>query len=194
MADGKVHKRVFFCCFVIILFFEIASGQALKLLIFPDHLSKTSMAGLKNNDSLIYYQCHVTEASTQLITKGGETISGGMKKITITDKFVVCRKNDVYTLKYFSTVISNFPNRKFSYLKVKEKEYWNFKLEKTVELHEQEVMLFAAIEKKGHPTNEFELVVDNSNHNALIIYNKKTMKHLAIEGNYLLKKNLQVLN
>ncbi len=163
-----------------------------QLVQFPDHLSKTSMAQLKSNDSLMFYQCHVVEAKTEITTTTGEKITGESKKISITDKFVVYNNNGIYTLKYYTSTLSNFPNRKFTYLKVREKEYWNFKLEKTMPINEHDIQIFAAIEKKAHTANEFELTIDKYNTNGLIIRNKKTMKHMVVEGDHLIKKNLDV--
>lgn len=162
-------------------------------IVFPEHFIPTSIANLANNDSLFFYQCHVVEASTELTTSSGEKIKGDLKKISVTEKFVVACRNGQYKLKYYSSTFSNFPNRKFTYLKVKEKDYWNFKLEKEIFLNEHDVLMFAAIEKKSHDTNEFDFVIDKYTTNALIIRNKKTMKHLIVEGNYLLKKNLEAL-
>lgn len=160
---------------------------------FPDHFLKTKIVALSTNDSLTYYQCHVEELTEQLITSTGEKITGKTKKSTITDKFVVTNKNGIYHLKYYTSTFNSFPNRKFTYLKIKEKEYWNFTLTKESDLNEHDVLMFAAIENKSHDTNEFDFVVDKYNTNALIITNKKMMRHLLVEGNYLLKKNLEAL-
>jgi hypothetical protein len=160
---------------------------------FPEHFSKTSIAALKNNDSLLFYQCHVEEATTQITTTSGAVISGDKKRISITDKFVVVNNNGKYKLKYYSSTLSNLPNRKFTYLKIKEKDYWNFKLEKESVLNEHDVLMFAAIENKAHETTEYDFVIDKYNTNGLIIRNKKVMRHLVLEGNYVLKKNLEVL-
>lgn len=160
----------------------------------PEHLRGTCIAGLKNGDSLTYFQCHVTEASQQLVTTNGETIQGKIQKYTITEKFVIIRKNDKYKLRYFSSSLNEYPNKKFAYLKLKEKSYWNFKLEKESVLNEHDVLMFAAIENKSHDTNEYDFKINKYNTNELIINGRKVMKQLVVEGNYLLKKNLEVLN
>jgi len=186
-------RYVAWICFFTAFITKLSVGQENNPIVFPEHFSKTIIAGLKNNDSLFFYQCHAEEASTELTTSTGEKIKGNIKRISITDKFIIINQNGKYKLRYYSSTFSDFPNRKFTYLKVKEKDYWNFKIEKEALLNEHDVLMFAAIEKKAHDTNEFDLVVDKYNSNALIIRNKKTMKHLIIEGNYLLKKNLEVL-
>lgn len=186
--------QIFICCLLLILFLHNAVlSQSSASISFPEHFAKTAIANLKNNDSLLYYQCHVIEGSTEITTINGEKIKGDVKKISVTEKFLVVHVHGIYKMKYYTSTISNLPNRKFSYLKVKEKDYWNFKLEKESDISEHDVLMFAAIENKSHDTNEFDFVIDKYNTNALIIRNKKIMKHFAIEGNYLLKKNLEAL-
>lgn len=171
--------------------FSAQESVAIKL---PEAYAKTAMAELKSGDSLLFYQCHVEEAITEITKANGEKIKGESKKISITEKFVVYNMNGTYQLKYYTSTLSNLPNRKFTYLKVKEKEYWNFKLEKNATLNEHDVLVFCAIEYKSHATTEYDFVVDKYNTNALIIRNKKVMKHLVVDGNHLLSKNLNVLN
>lgn len=177
---------------LLILLFKafLCSPQSIQ---FPEKFTKTAIACLKENDSLLYYQCHVDEAKTEILTKSGEVIKGESKKISITEKFVVYRKEGNFSIKYFTSTLTLLPNRKFSYLKIREKDYWNFKIEKSALLNEHDVLTFAAIEISAHPTNEYDFVIDKYNTNGLIIRNKKTMKHLVVEGNHLLKSNLEVL-
>ena len=168
-------------------------AQENKIISFPQHLIKTSAAELKENDSLIYFQCHVTEATQQLVTTTGEKITGKVQKYSITSKFVLFNDKGIYKLKYFSSSIIDFPNAKFPYLKLMEKKYWNFKLEKDTVLPEHDVLVFAAIENKSHDTNEYDFKINKQNTNEIIINGKKVMKQLIVEGNYIIKKNLEVL-
>lgn len=161
---------------------------------FPEHLLKTTVVSLKAGDSLTYYQCHVDNAAQQLVKENGEVISGEKKQISITEKFILINENGKYRLKYFTSTYSNMPNRKFAYLKLVEKKYWDFKLVKDTYLNEHDVLMFAAIENKSHEAIEYDFPINKYNTNALIITNKKVMKHVIVEGNYLLKKNLEVLN
>lgn len=180
---------------VYIFFFSAAIiAQENTAVKFPGHLLKTSVVNVKAGDSLTYYQCHVGEGQTQLIKENGEVITGGKKAISITEKFVLINENGKYRLKYFTSTLTVLPNRKFSYLKTKEKSYWDFKLDKDIYLNEHDVLMFAAIENKSHETTEYDFPVNKYNTNALIIKNKKLMRHLVVEGNYLLKKNLEGLN
>jgi hypothetical protein len=161
---------------------------------FPDHLLKTSVVNLKNGDSLTYYQCHVDQAAQQIVKENGEVITGAKKSISVTEKFILINENGQYHLKYFTSTYSNLPNRKFSYLKLVEKKYWDFRKVKDVYLTERDVLMFAAIENKSHEAIEYDFPVTKYNTNALIITNKKVMKHVVVEGDYLLKKNLEGLN
>lgn len=177
-----------------VLLLNYAKAQETVNLKFPEAYAKTALAELKSGDSLLFYQCHVEEAITEITKSNGEKIKGESKKISITEKFVVYNMNGTYQMKYYTSTLSNLPNRKFTYLKVKEKEYWNFKLEKSSILNEHDVLVFSAIEYKSHATTEYDFVVDKYNTNALIIRNKKIMKHLVVDGNHLLSKNLNALN
>ncbi len=107
---------------------------------------------------------------------------------------MLINENGKYHLKYFTTTYSNMPNRKFAYLKLVEKKYWDFKKEKDIYLSEHDVLMFAAIENKSHEAIEYDFPINKYNTNALIITNKKVMKHVIVEGDYLLKKNLEGLN
>lgn len=186
----KFHIHLITFIFTVHVFF----AQENSVIKFPEAYAKTAMAELKSGDSLLFYQCHVEEAITEITKANGEKIKGESKKISITEKLVVYNVNGTYQMKYFTSTLSNLPNRKFTYLKVKEKEYWNFKLEKNTMLNEHDVLVFCAIEYKSHATTEYDFVVDKYNTNALIIRNKKIMKHLVVDGNHLLSKNLNALN
>jgi hypothetical protein len=160
---------------------------------FPEHLKKTNIALLKENDSLVYYQCHVEEAVQELTTASGEKIKGKSQKYTITDKFVIKLKREQYRVKYYSSSLVEYPNKKFAYLKLVEKDYWHFKLEKDSVLSERDVLIVAALENKSHETTEYDFKVNHQNPNEIIIMGTKVMSQLIVEGKYLLKKNLEVL-
>lgn len=162
-------------------------------IVFPEHLKKTNIASLKSNDSIIYYQCHVEEATQQLVTASGEKISGKAQKYTITEKYSIVNKNNQYHLKYYSSSLVDYPNKKWAYLKLVEKPYWNFKLEKDSVLNEHDVMIIAALENKTHETTEYDFKINHQNTNQIIIMGGKVMSQLVVEGGYLLKKNLEVL-
>ncbi len=184
-------KTLFCIFFAFQAAFFFAQEIAVK---FPDHLLKTEIVNLRKGDSLTYYQCHVDNAAQQLVKANGEVITGKSKQISITEKFILINEGDKYRLKYFTSTYSNMPNRKFAYLKLVEKQYWDFKLMKDTYLNEHDVLMFAAIESKSHEAIEYDFPVNKYNTNALIITNKKVMRHVIVEGNYLLKKNLEGLN
>jgi hypothetical protein len=179
---------------LLILFICVSGFSQDQILNIPPHLKNTSLAGLQSGDSLTYFQCHVAEASQQLVTTSGETIQGKVQKYTITEKFVVIRDKNQYRLRYFTSSLNDFPNKKFAYLKLVEKSYWNFKLEKEGILNEHDILMFAAIEDKSHDTTEYDFKITKYSTNEIIINGKKVMKQLVVEGNYLLKKNLEILN
>ncbi len=153
-------------------------------------LRGTCVAKLKAGDSLTFYQCHVLEATQELTTADGMKIKGKSKKYTVTEKYVVINKTGSYKMKYFTSNFTDCPNGKFGYLKVREKDYWNFKLTKDTLINEHDVMTFGAIEVKAHDTTEYDFRVTSANPNALIITGNKIMRHLVINGDHLLRKNL----
>lgn len=161
--------------------------------VFPSHFIKTSIAELKTNDSLIYFQCYVAEATQELTTASGEKITGKPQLYTITEKYVVHNMNGQFHLKYFTSSLTEYPNKKFAYLKLVEKKYWNFKFVKDTVLSEHDAFVFAAIENKSHDTNEYDFKVNKQTPNEIIINGKKVMKQLVVEGNYIIRKNLDVL-
>jgi hypothetical protein len=179
--------------FFFLLFSNVFVSGFTQSIHFPDHLRHTSIAAIKGYDSLIYYQCHVEEATQMLVTKSGEQISGKPQKYTITEKFVVTYNNGQYRLKYFTSSLSDYPNKKFAYLKLVEKPYWNFKQVKDTVLSEHDVLMFAAIEHKSHDSIEYDFTINKLNTNEIIIMGAKVMSQLVVEGNHLLKKNLEIL-
>lgn len=184
-------KNIFYIFFSFVTSF--LCGQE-NVVTFPEHLLKTQIVNLRKGDSLTYYQCHADVAAQQIVKENGEIITGAKKSISITEKFVLVNENGKYRLKYYTSTYSNMPNRKFAYLKLVEKKYWDFKLVKDIYLSEHDVLMFAAIENKSHEAIEYDFPVNKYNTNALIITNKKVMKHVIVEGGYLLKKNLESLN
>ncbi len=184
-------KKFFYIFFAFNAAFLCAQESVVK---FPEHFLKTQIVNLRNGDSLWYYQCHTDVAAQQFVKENGEIITGSKKPISITEKFFVKNENGKYHLKYYTSTYSNMPNRKFAYLKLIERSYWDFKLAKDIYLNEHDVLMFAAIENKSHETTEYDFPINKYNTNALIITNKKIMKHVIVEGNYLLKKNLEGLN
>ncbi len=178
----KLFLTVYLLCVVSVL-----SAQSI---VFPEHLSKTHISKLQNNDSLVYYQCHVDEASQELITTSGQKITSKKKKITITEKFVISKKDSVYNCNYFTSSFNNSPNKKFPYLTLKEVKNWDFELKKNKQLVDQEVLLMAAFETKTHVIVHYELNVNSSCPNEVIIWHKKDKEQFIVEGDHLLSKIL----
>ena len=159
-----------------------------------DSLIQTSnnlLKKLKEGDSLIYYQCHVEALTQQLTTASGQTLSGVSNNLSITEKLVVRKIGGKYSVSHFSSPLTVYPNRKFSGLKVKEKPYWEFKLEKNFPLSVNGARALAAIEKIGKEANEYDFVISRYNKNQVIIKSNAAFKQLGIDGNYVLSKLLQ---
>lgn len=160
-------------------------AQAADSLLIP---VSSMLHGLRNNDSVTYYQCHVEEAVQQISTASGQTLTGTPQKYSITEKYVVKKIGAAYSVSYYSSSLTIFPNRRFSALKIREKGYWEFKSEKHFELDETGLKVLIALEKKGREAMEYDYAITKYTTNQIIIRHRKNFKQLVIEGNYVLSK------
>jgi len=141
-------------------------------------------------DSIVYYQCHVEDATQQLSTASGQTIQGTAQKYTITEKYVLTKTSSGFLVKYYTSSLSVFPNKKFSGLKIRERPYWQFVHVKTFVLTENFLKILLALEKKGREATEFDFGITKYTTNQLILKHRKDFKQLVIDGNYVLSKGL----
>lgn len=153
-------------------------------------ISASSLKQLQTGDSIIYYQCHVEDVGMQLKTASGQTLTSNPQKCSITEKMVVVKTNSNYLVRYYTSSLTILPNRKFSGLKIREKSYWNFRLDKQFPLTENQVKILIAIEQKGREAIEFDYIVSKYTTNQLIVKHKKNFKQLVIEGDYVLSRLL----
>lgn len=174
-----------------VIFILTAVWAKSQNITFPKHLSNAVIANLKAQDSLIYYQCHVDTASQQTTLSNGQQIQTAKKKITITEKFIITKKDSVYTCRYFISDITNYPNKKFPYLTLKEVETWNFGNYKQKQLNAKEVLILAALETKTHDIVHYELNINKSCPNQLIIAYQKNKSQHIVEGKYLISELLK---
>ena len=137
-------KNLLVCLFV--LNFGIGISQTIS---FPEHLKKTTIAKLQSGDSLTYYQCHVDSASQELTTASGQKIKTKKKKITITKKFVVFKNDSLYSCKYYTSSITNYPNKKFPYLTLMEVKNWEFETTGKHVLTFDDVLIMAPLSSFG---------------------------------------------
>ena len=177
--------------FAIVLLFKFNFYS--QSVVFAKHLKKTQNANLQSGDSLTYYQCHVDSASQEITTSKGQKIKTKKKKITLTEKFVIHKSDSVYTCKYFTSSITNYPNKKFPYLTLKEVSNWEFEVQKIKILSAEETLLIAALETKTHSIIHYELNINKTCPNELILIGKNSCEQFIIEGNYLLSKSLNCL-
>lgn len=173
---------------IVVLLVGMAHAQPA---IFPEHLQRTQIASLQARDSMVYYQCHVDEASQELTTSSGQKISSRKRKLTITEKFVITRQDSVYTCRYYTSPVTNYPNKKFPYLTLKEVDSWHFELQNSRTLSPDELRLAAAMETKTHAIINYDLNINKSCPNEVIICYRKNREQLIVEGDYLLSKILK---
>lgn len=160
--------------------------NAQNLLIPPSSL----LSALGKNDSVVFYQCHVEEATQQVATASGQTFTSSPQKYSITEKYVIVKDSAGYRAKHFISSLIVLPNRKFSGLKIREKVYWNFKKEKESVLSEKDVKILLALENKGREATEYDFTISKYTTNQIIIKRKKDFKQLVIDGDYVLSKLL----
>ncbi|MBL7931316.1 MAG: hypothetical protein JNL60_05425 [Bacteroidia bacterium] len=172
-------------CLVFVLFFFKGFGQSSGSLSIP---GSSMLNKLAVGDSIIYYQCHVEEATQQMTTASGQTLTGKAQQYSITEKYVLHKTKQGYHVNYYSSALNVLPNRKFSGLKIRERPYWNFKREKSFDLDEKDLKILLALENKGREAIEYDYVINKYNTNQLIIKQKKDFKQLVIEGDYVVSK------
>lgn len=150
--------------------------------------SSSMLSTLKSKDSIVYYQCHVEEATQQMSTSSGQIFTSSPQKYSITEKFVVVRDSLVYTARYYISSMILLPNRKFSGLKIREKPYWNFKKETEQILSDKDLKTLVVLENKGRDATEYDFTISKYTTNQLIIKKRKNFKQLVLDGNYVLSK------
>ena len=97
----------------LVLIFLCAFTSAFSQGLFNEKTQATMIGKLANGDSLIYYQCRVVDANVQVNT-GTQKIESEKQQITLTEKFVITLKDNVYNIRYFTSGLTTFPNRRFS--------------------------------------------------------------------------------
>ncbi|HEY1040667.1 MAG TPA: hypothetical protein VGF30_14735, partial [Bacteroidia bacterium] len=173
MIDRKHHTVLF-------LFFTAAivlcSYHSIESSFFPEHLKNTTIAKLKEVDSLVYYQCHAEAIKEQKVTtEDGKVIELKGKKqfITITEKFKLSKKGETYRLEHYNSPTTYYPNKKYTYLKLTEKAYWGFSKDMDTILPKEDVLKLAAYETKLRSITEYDFKVIDNNGPQLIINGKK---------------------
>ncbi len=176
----------------LVIFLALNFNLFSQEITFSDNLKKTAIAKLKSGDSLIYYQCHVDSASLEITTSNGKKINTKKKKITLTEKFVIYKTDSVYQCKYYNSSITSYPNKKFPYLTLKEVANWEFELKEQKQLTHNEILMFAALETKTHAITHYELNINKTCPNEIIIKGKNINEQFIVEGNYILSKSLNL--
>lgn len=161
--------------------------------VFPSNLAMTNIAQLRSGDSLTYYQCHVDEASQELITTSGQKISTKAKRLTITEKYVVINREGTYTLRYYVSGFNEYPNKKFAYLTLTEVANWGFELKRSGPLTLTDLMVLGVFERKTHDIVHYELKINKTCPNEIVIVRGKDRTQLIVEGDYLLSKYLSAV-
>jgi hypothetical protein len=163
---------------------------------FPEHLKNTAIAKLKEGDSLVLYQCNVVPLQEQeLVLATGQKVKMKSKEqfVSLTEKIKIQLVNGTYFFKHYSSPTTYYPNKKFAYLKMVEKPYWEFKLDKDTTLPFSDVLLIAAYEKKCRAINEYDFKVVESNSPQLIVNGRKIAEQYRLKEKLILSNVLSVM-
>ncbi len=130
---------------------------------------------LKKNDSLVYYQCRVVKAKVQIRT-GNTTANANEQQITLTEKFVIKALEKGFSVKHYTSGLTVFPNRKFSGLKIREKNYWNFSFQNEKTLSDEEASFLSQLEVTGKETTEYDFAITKYTTNQIIVKKGKNFE------------------
>lgn len=144
--------------------------------------SKSIVTELEIGDSVLVYQCHVETATVSLQTASGQTLSGSESLSSVTEKFIIKRTKEGYEARYFTSDYSALPNRRFSGLKIREKEYWHFKLVSTKKLQTSEMLALLVLERGGREAIEYDYIISKYTRNQIILKKNKDFRQLVLDG------------
>lgn len=159
--------------------------------VFGPKYDQTLMAKLNTSDSLVYYQCRA-KTGALTIKSGEQTIETKEQKLSITEKFVIIKQNNEYVIRYWISGLTVFPNRKFSGLKIREKDYWNFTFKQERKLSDNELLFFAGLEKSSKETTEYDFAITKYTTNQLIIKHRKDFEQLLPKENLSISEALKL--
>lgn len=159
--------------------------------IHANYRKNVLISELLNGDSLVYYQCHVESAQQELRTSSGHTLQSSSKNLSITEKFVLRKVDEAYTLHHFVSGLTICPNRRFSGLKFKEKKYWEFFYSKSKSLTESDLKILFSIEEIGREANEYNFAVSTENRNQVILLKGNKAKQMGLPEGVLLSRLFQ---
>jgi len=158
----------------------LAFTSAFSQNVFNEKTQHTMLGKLLTGDSLTYFQCRVVDADIQ-VTAGNQKIESEKQQITITEKFVIHLKKNEYWIRYYTSGLTVFPNRRFSGLKIRQKAYWNFSFRVERKLEDKEVGFLATLQTVGKETTEYDFALTKHTTNQIIIKQKKNFEQLLIK-------------
>lgn len=135
---------------------------------------------LRDHDSVIIYQCHVEKAEQMIRTASGQTITGMPGEMSLTEKYVLKRKDSLWTLKRYTSALNILPNRKFSGLKIREKTYWQFSLAAECQLDRSQIILLDKIQQDGRECTEYDFAISVYTRNQVIFKRGKKFRQLVL--------------
>lgn len=145
--------------------------------------TKTLLEALQEGDSVVFYQCRVLTVSTTITTESGQSLAGSQHLNSVTEKFVIHKRSSGYEINYFSSDYVALPNRRFSGLKIREKEYWHFVYAGAAFVPFEKSGFLSAIEAEGREAIEYDYQISKHNQNQIIVKAGKRFKQLCFTDN-----------
>ena len=185
-------RTIVLFAFILLLKGRALSQISIEEIRFPSQLQGSQISKIKPGDSLVYYQCCIQGFSGK--GSGDSTKKNSKANLkTTTDKLVVIRNRDTYSFRYYQSPQNYYPNKKFAYLKLVEKEHWGFQKIKEGTLGMKDVFLLAALETKLQEVTEYDLKVTEKNSPQIILLGRKIANQYKVSGNYLMVNFLDAL-
>jgi hypothetical protein len=134
---------------------------------------------ITNSDPVTIYQCVAIDSAGKIIRKG---LARQPRLSTVTRKYILRKDSLSYTVTCFTTTIHDFPNRKFSGLKISERPYWEFAQSSKHNVTNEQARQIKALIASGHEAIEFDYPVSRHTVNQVIVKNKKDFRQLVLDN------------
>lgn len=160
-----------FCLFTVFVSFGLSAQ-----LIIPKN---SVLYGMKSGDSVVVYQCHVKDPSQEPRIASDSPVTYAPH--TVTDRFVLRKQDSAFVVSHWQTGIRDFPNRKFSGLKIRERPYWYFMFVRSCDVSAEQIKKLVALEQGGREAMEYDYPVTRYTRNQLILKKGKNFSQLVLD-------------
>lgn len=153
----------------------------LRLLAQDPLISASSIYhGMKPGDSVTVYQCYVVDPQSGPL-QPTDYASTPQVPYTISSKIILRKYADSVVASVYTTHIRDFPNRKFSGLKIRERPYWQFTQEQRFKASQNALTNLARLEMVGREAMEYDYPLTKHTRNQVILKRGKKFRQLVYE-------------